>query len=200
MKIAVIGAGNIGGVLGRKWAAAGHSVRFGVRNPADARYDPLHTSGVVGSVEEAISLGDVVVLAVPGAGVAEFAAAHGAALAGKTVIDATNNVRGAEMNSLAVLAAKAPGAQLGRAFSTIGWENYAEPHIGGETIDLFFCSQPAVRATLEVLIAAVGLHPIYIGGVEMAGLLDNMTRIWFALASGQNYGRRIAFKLLVEGR
>ena len=33
MKIAILGAGNIGGTLGAKWAAAGHAVVFGVRDP-----------------------------------------------------------------------------------------------------------------------------------------------------------------------
>jgi len=33
MKIAVIGAGNIGRTLGSKWAAAGHEVVYGVRSP-----------------------------------------------------------------------------------------------------------------------------------------------------------------------
>lgn len=33
MKIAVVGAGNIGVTLGRKWAAADHPVIFGVRDP-----------------------------------------------------------------------------------------------------------------------------------------------------------------------
>ena len=32
MKIAVLGAGNIGGTLGKKWLAAGHEVVFGVRD------------------------------------------------------------------------------------------------------------------------------------------------------------------------
>jgi hypothetical protein len=32
MKIAIIGGGNIGGTLGKKWAKAGHQVVFGVRN------------------------------------------------------------------------------------------------------------------------------------------------------------------------
>ena len=31
--IVVLGAGNIGGTLGRKWVAAGHQVIFGVTNP-----------------------------------------------------------------------------------------------------------------------------------------------------------------------
>ena len=32
MKIAILGAGNIGATLGGKWLAAGHEVRFGVRD------------------------------------------------------------------------------------------------------------------------------------------------------------------------
>lgn len=36
MKIGIIGAGNIGGNLGRRWAKGGHAIRFGVRNPDDA--------------------------------------------------------------------------------------------------------------------------------------------------------------------
>ena len=33
MKIAVIGAGNIGGTIGAKWASQNHEVYFGVRDP-----------------------------------------------------------------------------------------------------------------------------------------------------------------------
>ncbi len=34
MKIAIIGAGNVGGTLGAAWAQnAGHEILFGVRNP-----------------------------------------------------------------------------------------------------------------------------------------------------------------------
>ncbi|HET9212340.1 MAG TPA: NAD(P)-binding domain-containing protein, partial [Thermoanaerobaculia bacterium] len=31
MKIGIIGAGSVGGALGRGWARAGHEVTFGVR-------------------------------------------------------------------------------------------------------------------------------------------------------------------------
>ena len=33
MKIAIIGAGNVGGTLGRGWAKKGHDIFFGVREP-----------------------------------------------------------------------------------------------------------------------------------------------------------------------
>lgn len=198
MKIGIIGAGNIGGTLGGKWAAAGHQIRFGVRNPSDPKFRIFQASGQVTGVGEAAAFGQVVVLALPGAAVEDFVSAHTNALAGKIIIDTTNNVRGAEMNVLASLAQKVPGAHLVRAFSTLGWENFANPQISGEQIDLFFCGDPAARPTAEQLIAEIGLRPVYIGDISQAAALDGMTRVWFALALGQGYGRRVAFKLLAE--
>jgi hypothetical protein len=198
MKISIIGAGNIGGTLGRKWAAAGHRVAFGVRHPADSKFEALQASGEVTGVGEAAAFGEVVVLALPGAAVEDFVSSHAEALAGKIIIDTTNNVRQAPMNLLASLAEKVPGARLVRAFNTLGWENFADPQIGGEQIDLFFCGDPAARPAAEQLIAEIGLRPVYIGGIDQAAALDGMTRVWFALALGQGYGRRTAFKLLTE--
>ena len=40
-RIAVLGAGNIGGTLGRKWVRAGHTVTFGVKDPAGDRAQAL---------------------------------------------------------------------------------------------------------------------------------------------------------------
>ncbi|OGO37260.1 MAG: hypothetical protein A2W35_00245 [Chloroflexi bacterium RBG_16_57_11] len=198
MNIGIIGAGQIGGTLGRKWASVGHIIRFGVRNPGDARYEALRTTGEVREAGQAAALGEVVLLALPGAAAADFVSGHAHALAGKIVIDATNNVRGAEMNVLTMLAEVAPSARPVRAFSTLGWENFADPQIGGQQIDLFFCGDPAVRSTAEQLIAEVGLRPVYIGNLDTAAALDGFTRVWFALVFGQGYGRRTAFKLLSE--
>jgi lactate dehydrogenase-like 2-hydroxyacid dehydrogenase len=36
MKIAIIGSGRIGGLVGRLWAEAGHQVRFSSRHPASS--------------------------------------------------------------------------------------------------------------------------------------------------------------------
>ena len=41
MEIGIIGAGNVGGTLGRRWAQAGHAVVFGVRDPNDERVRTL---------------------------------------------------------------------------------------------------------------------------------------------------------------
>jgi 8-hydroxy-5-deazaflavin:NADPH oxidoreductase len=37
MKIAIIGTGNVGGTLGKAWAAKGHEVAFGARRPDDTK-------------------------------------------------------------------------------------------------------------------------------------------------------------------
>lgn len=198
MIIAVVGAGNIGGTLGKKWAQSGHTLRFGVRNPNDAKYAGLRHVGEVTAIGEALDGTDIVLLSLPGGAVVEFAAQYGDRLAGKIVIDATNNVRSPEMHNLAVLKDKAPGAHLVRAFSNLGWENFENPRLGGVQIDLFYCCEAFARPAAEQLIGEIGLRPVYTGGLEAATTVDAITRLWFALAMGQGYGRRIAFKLLEE--
>ena len=118
--------------------------------------------------------------------------------AGKIVVDATLKFRSPEMNSLAVLKEKAPAAHLVRAFSTLGWENFANPRLGGATIDLFFCAQAEARPAAEQLIGDVGLRPVYLGDIDAAPTVDGLTRAWFAMVSSQGRGRRLALKMMQE--
>lgn len=198
MKIGIIGAGNIGSTLGKKWAAAGHAVAFGARDPDDPKHAALKSIGRVVSLDQAVEYGEVIVLAQPGSAVPEFVVLYGSALAGKVVIDTTNNVRSPEMSSLAVLAENAPKAHLARAFSTLGWENFANPQLDGQQIDLFYCAEDGSQPVVETLITAVGLRPVYVGDLSNIQALDGLTRLWFALAFGQARGRRVALKLLSE--
>jgi predicted dinucleotide-binding enzyme len=118
-------------------------------------------------------------------------------LDGKTIVDATNNVGQAVMNSLALLGEYVPKAHCYRAFNNLGWENFADPVFGGVPADLFYCGPAGeARDTVAALIAAVGLRPIYVGDLDQAPVVDNLTRLWFALALEQGYGRHLAFKLL----
>jgi predicted dinucleotide-binding enzyme len=95
VEIGIIGAGNVGGTLGRRWAQAGHAVIFGVRDPNDEKVRTLLASAGAnartGRVEEAAAASKVVVLTVP------WEAAHDAVqsagdLTGKVLVDATNPV------------------------------------------------------------------------------------------------------------
>lgn len=200
LRVAALGAGNIGGTLGRKWAAAGHQVTFGLREPEGERAQALRAElgdGVgVATMADAVAGADVVLLAVPGKVAAETAAELGAALAGKTIIDATNNMGAPSANSVPAIQAAAPGAQVFRAFNGYGWENFADPVYDGVQGDLFYVGpEGEAGAVVEQLIADVGLRPVRLGGAEQAGLTDDLLLLWFTLVrSGR--GRHMAFKLL----
>jgi len=156
MQIALIGTGKIGGTLGKKWQQAGHQVVYASRNPRD---DGPGGAPVV-EVGQAIAGADVVVFAIPGPAVAEVAAEHSTALAGKVVVDATNRMGGPVVNNRTEIVAAAPDAKYVRAFNTLGWENFAEPLANA---DLFFAADSEARATAETLIDAIGLRPQYLG-------------------------------------
>ena len=204
MNIGVLGAGVIGRTIGQKWAAAGHDVMFGVRDTSKPAYRslaeaPAAAGGRVrlGTTMAAVDHGEVILVALPGNAVAGVAAAFGAGLDGKILIDATNRIGSEVMNNVAVLAEHAPRAQIYRAFKSLGWENFEEPRLAGEQIDLFFCGpEGAAREQVEGLIRAVGLRPIYVGDLGQVTAVDNITRLYFALAMGQGHGRRLGFKVL----
>jgi len=195
MKIAVLGSGRIGGTLGRAFARAGHDVTFGARDPRADTDAPGDTSATVSDIAGAIETADAVVLAVPGATVAGLAREHAPALGGKLVVDAANNVGGnGPANSHDAVTAAAPGVRYARAFNTLGFENLQNPRYGEVVGDMFFSSPEGDRATLEQLIEAVGLRPVYLGEGTHA-LLDDVLRLWFTLSrlSGR---RHFAFKVV----
>ena len=200
MKIGVIGAGNIGGTIGAKWASQHHEVYFGVRDPQKeslvAKISEMTGAVQVGLSAEAIAFADVVIFAVPGASVGPIVEDNLDNLRGKIIIDASNNMKGESRHALGYLREQLPTAKLYRAFSSLGWENLADPDFGGTKADLFFCGDEYAQSTVEQLIADVGLEPIYLGGTDRVGLVEGMTDMWFNLALKRRMGRRLAFKLL----
>ena len=188
MKIAVIGTGKIGGTLGQRWQAAGHEVVYGSR--AGSGTGP--GGAPVMAVGDALNAAEVVLLAVPGGAAAEIAAANGAALAGKVVIDATNNIGQPAVNSQAAIAAAAPDARYVRAFNTLGWENFADPPPGAA---LFFAADPGARPAAEELITAVGLEPVFAGDPGASGTVDALLPLWFAMVKHNGGNRRVALHI-----
>jgi predicted dinucleotide-binding enzyme len=93
----------------------------------------------------------------------------------------------------------APTAQVFRAFSTPGWENFADPVIGGVQADLFYAGPEGDADTVvSGLITDVGLRPVRVGGREQLHIVENLTALWFTLTLQQGRGRHLAFKMLSE--
>ncbi|MDR0479158.1 MAG: NADPH-dependent F420 reductase [Burkholderiaceae bacterium] len=130
LKIGVIGSGHIGGTVGSLWVKAGHPVCFSSRHPDElkdlvASLGPLAQAG---TVEQALTFGDVIFIAVPYGALPQIGEDYGKALAGKIVLDATNAMAKrdaaladeAEHNGIGVTSQKyLPGTHLVRAFNTL---------------------------------------------------------------------------------
>lgn len=202
--VVVLGAGRIGGTIGRKWVSAGHHVTFGVTDlngkNAQALRSELGDKITIDHVPGALqSEPDVILMALPGAAMEETITTYAAQLDGKTIIDAANRMGGGIMNSFATFQAHTPSANIYRAFNTLGWENFADPVFDGVPADLFFAGPAgSSRAMIEQLIADIGLRPVWLGGVEHIGLVDAISAIWFTLALQQKKGRNLAFKVLTR--
>lgn len=197
--VAVIGAGTVGRTLAGLLRAAGLDVVVGARDPG-AR--AAGRDGAITAVADAIDGAEAVVVAIPGSAVPALAAEHGAQLAGRVVLDASNDMTGGGAGPLhhrEAWNAEAPGASVFRAFNTLGWDTMARPIVAGERADLLYSGPAgAPDAVARAVIAATGLRPVRLGGPEADALLDGATRLWFALAMRDGRRRRLAFRVLEE--
>src|SRR5215218_8276107 len=91
MRIAIVGAGNVGGTLGRRWAEHGHEVTFIVREGSEVK-GGLPPRARVSSSRDVAREADVIVIATPWAA-AEDAVRSLGPIPDKVVIDATNPLR-----------------------------------------------------------------------------------------------------------
>src|SRR3954467_5723575 len=183
-RIAVIGSGNIGATIGEAGRRPGHDVAFASRSPERPR---------TVAIPDAIAGAEVVLLAVPGAAVPELLREHGAALDGRVVIDATNDIGGERLHR-AEAYASAPGARFVRAFNTLGYELFEDPAIDGEAADLFWCRPD--DAAVEKLRGAAGPRPVRVGDIDLIDVVDGVGRLWLTLVFRGGYPRRLGFCML----
>jgi 8-hydroxy-5-deazaflavin:NADPH oxidoreductase len=209
MKIGVIGAGNVGGELGKLWAGKGDEIVFGVRDPADTKLKGLLNSirgkARAGSVKDAASFGEVVVLATPWPATEDAIKAAGD-LSGKVVVDCTNPLL-PDLSGLAPgttnsageeVARWAKGARVVKAFNTIGAPNFANPTFGSERASMFICGDDAdAKAVVTRLAADLGFEVVDAGPLSASRMLEALAMLWIHLAFKQGLGPTgHAFKLL----
>jgi len=208
MNIGIIGAGNVGGALGKGWAASGHQVKFGVRNSAKPEVVALLKDAgpraSAATVSEAAAFGEVVVLTVPW-NMAQAALATAGDLAGKVLVDCTNPLK-PDLSGLAVgpdtsaaeqIARWAKGARVVKCFNTTGSDNMANPKYGQDRVVMFLAGDDAAaKTTVARLGEDLGFEMVDAGGLETARLLEPLAMLWIHLAFKCGLGRGFAFKLL----
>ncbi len=183
MKIAIIGAGNVGKALGSTFAAAGHAVTYAARD-ADGAQEAAKASGgtVAASPADAVRAADLVVLAVPYASAAQDVAGQIAPVAaGKIVIDATNPltpdytglVTATGPSGAETFAGWLPGARVVKAFNTLFASVQANPATHGTTVDaLYATDDQEVSVTVAKLLRSLGYRPVYVGPLARARELE----------------------------
>lgn len=205
MKIAIIGAGNVGGALASGWARAGHSVILGVRNPGDREVQALVAANQnlsANTVTAAAQEAEVILVSVPVGALTEVAKSLGE-LKNKIIIDATNSLfQKPEPYAHGVEAFKAltQCQDVVKCFNSTGFENMANPKYGDTGIDMFVAgSSVRGKQAAAQLARDLGFAECHdFGGDDKIQLLENFALAWINLAIMQGKGRNIAFKLVTR--
>ncbi|HEY7060305.1 MAG TPA: NADPH-dependent F420 reductase [Chloroflexota bacterium] len=206
MRLAIIGAGNVGATLARGLARAGHEIVFAARDPNSASVrDALASIGDKASarpIPDAVAGAEVVLLVTPWEAAQPALAAAGD-LSGKVLVDCTNplgpglalavghTTSGAEM-----VASWARGARVVKAFNTTGYNNMADPRYPEGAASMFVCGDDAeAREIVGGLARDLGFDVVDCGDLTKARLLEPLAALWISLAVG-SLGRDIAFRLM----
>jgi 8-hydroxy-5-deazaflavin:NADPH oxidoreductase len=211
MKLAIIGAGDVGGTLGTAWARkGGHEIFFGVTNPRSDKTQALLKSiggaARAGTAAEAAAFGDVIVLATPWHAT-EAAIGSMGNLKGRIVIDCTNPLgMGPDGLGLAIghdtsggekVQGWAAGASVFKALNTTGFKNMAAPVFGGVKSVMFVAGDnEAVKPNVMALVGDLGFEMVEAGPLRIARLLEPHAMLWIHLALNKGFGGDWAFALV----
>ena len=197
MRIAIIGAGSVGGGLGAALVAVGHSVVFGVRDPESQKCLAALAAAPGSSAAlpaEAVAGADVIAIALRPDAIADTLVGL-PSLAGRVVIDAMNRLAGDPARSTSQdLADLLPGARIVKAFNTIGFENLATARERVIPAAMFVAGDDDEAKSVVLGIAAeLGFRPEDVGPLANAKPLEGMVKVWLALA--QRHGRTVGFAI-----
>jgi predicted dinucleotide-binding enzyme len=204
MKIAVIGAGNVGATLGRRWIACGHQVVFGVRDPAAAKFAPPEIASRLATVRAAAEAAGIILLATPW-DATEAAIKAAGDLNGKILIDCTNPLKadlsgltlGLETSGGECVAVWAPGARVVKAFNTVGIKVMSNPLINGRRAAMYVAGDDAeARRLVAGLAAELGFEAIDAGELAAARLLEPFAMLWIRSAFKLGLGTDFAFSIV----
>lgn len=205
MRVAIIGAGNVGAAIARGLAGKGHQVTLGVRDPLKPEVVAVVDATGAGTAapQQAAQGAEVVVLALPWR-VAEAAVKALGDLSGKVVIDCMNplgmvdgalglmvghTTSGAEM-----VQGWLPGARVVKTLNQVGAEIMAKnDHLPHRPVQFVAGEDQAAKETAMALLRDLGFDPLDAGGLAKARLLEPFALVWINQAILRGKGRDWAF-------
>jgi NADPH-dependent F420 reductase len=208
--VTIIGSGNMARGIATRLLSGGHSVQVKSRTEAHATSLAADLAGdrasVTGGPLEGAVDGDVVVLAVPYAAALEIAAARGADLAGKAVVDLSNPVDATTFDSLVtppdssaaeeVQKALPAGTPVVKAFNTVFASTLGMGSVAGRRLDVLLASDDArAKAAVHGLIEDGGMHPVDCGPLRRSRQLEQLGFLHMAIQESlrSNWASSVAF-------
>lgn len=194
MKIGILGSGDVAKVLAGGFLKHGREVMMGTRDAARlAEWGRANPKARIGSFAEAAAFGETVVLAVKGSAAADALRAAGArALAGKTVIDATNPIADTppvngvlkfftdlDESLMERLQKEFPDARLVKAFNSVGNARMVNPVFAGGRPTMFICgNDAAAKQAVAKILDQFGWDSEDMGKVESARAIEPLCMLW----------------------
>ena len=189
--ISIIGTGDMARTIGALAVAGGNTVEIMGRDQSKAA-DLAKALGGSTTIGEfgAVPAGDIVILAVLYASVAQVVAQYGDAIAGKVIVDITNPFTSAAdglttrdgTSAAQEIANAAPAsASVVKAFNAVFRKVLAQ----GRPLDVFVAGDDAhahAKAGVEAFIESLGLRPMDVGGLKMARWLEGTGLVLVGLA------------------
>jgi predicted dinucleotide-binding enzyme len=189
MRIAVIGKGRVGTALAPNLAAAGHELVYGVRDPADPKYAnedgiPLKATG------EAAQWAELIIAAI-GWNAIDGLLAECGDLSGKILIDCINPydfMAGLKPlidgnQSAAQLIAAKTAASVVKTLNQVGAPVMARAReFAVRPLQFVAADDAQAKAKVIALLEEIGFDARDAGGLEFAGDLEGMARLWIAQA------------------
>ncbi|MBD24651.1 MAG: hypothetical protein CMG46_06555 [Candidatus Marinimicrobia bacterium] len=204
--IAVIGTGEVGSTLGKRWADKGHRIIYGSRMPKTDRVAKLVSETGGGAIATTPSIAaqqaDIVLLAVPWSAYKDTVESLGD-LGNKVIIDPINYYKPVggypgplDGPSIAQqVQALLPEAKVVKAFNTLGSEIMADPKLaaGPVTIPLAGNDREA-KARIAALARDAGLEPMDMGPLSVSVFIEGMLGLYVSYRQ-YNPGKGFEFYL-----
>lgn len=200
MKIGILGSGDVAQSLGRGFAKHGHDVMLGTRSLE--KLEPWRKSVKsgkvrVGTFAQAAAHGEVVILALHGAGTIDALRHVGAAaFEGKVVLDATNpldfengTLFVGTNDSLGEQVQRAlPSAKVVKCFNTVSHIKMIDPKFAEGVPPMLIAGDDAdAKKQTESLLRGVGWPGVLdVGGIDGARWLEALVPLW--VRAGQAMG------------
>jgi 8-hydroxy-5-deazaflavin:NADPH oxidoreductase len=178
VRIAILGAGQVGSALGRLWHDADHDVTFAARDAArpQALAAELGERAHAAPIADAVADADVVLVAVPGPAVTDALQAAGP-LDGRVMIDAANSF-GQQQVTLRSLASTFPQARWVRAFNSLSANIMADDNHRTPPWVMFLSGDQDAKPVAAQLIRDAGFDPVDLGDIDDSQLQDPGSALW----------------------